>query len=111
MILFDNMRQGSGSGCRATVGLLAAYVPDVLNHSLQLNIISLLILAFGFGDHVQKEVASVEADLHAFANSTGSPLNPLLAAQHQGRNEADSPFSSALMLDMQQATKVYESLT
>ena len=58
---FDKMRQVSLSGCRG-------HVPYILNHRLQLNIIPLLILAFGFGNHAQKQIASVKADLHAFAH-------------------------------------------
>ena len=40
------------------------YSPYVLNHGFKLNVSALLILAFGFWQHVQEQIATIEADLH-----------------------------------------------
>ena len=41
------------------------WVPDVVNHGFQLDIIAFFILAFGLWQYLQEQVAPVEADLHA----------------------------------------------
>ena len=40
-------------------------LPYVLNHAFQLDVITLLILTFGFRDHLQEQIAAIEADLHS----------------------------------------------